>query len=279
MNIKDKLKQFNQRWGILKEESPKEAFGKFKTRILNVLKDIDSLVSEDGIGLFCQIYGIPEKWESDGYGMNRWSKNIINRLVNEQDEIEFYKLLEIIFALPINGRSGGYGMPDIDIDSLYRDVRTAIDLSNINLATSIVDGKEIIFYQKGECVLDQELVDNVFSFLDKKSGEHFKNALKFYQSKNNIKSAESLRRSLEEFFHNKLKNDSVLANNVAQLKDKLKKGGSDPQVRNIILQACNYLEQYFNENSKHHDGEIDEAENEFLIYQTGVLMRYLYKML
>lgn len=279
MNIKDKITQINQRWGILRQESPKEVFDKFKTRIFNVLKDIDRLVSEEGIGTFCQVYGIPEKWESDNLGMNRWSRNIINRLVNESNEIEFYKLLEIIFALPIRGSSGGHGRGYIDKGSLYRDICNAIDLSDVNLATSKAEDGEVIFYPKGEEALDRELVDNVFSFLNKASGDHFKNALGFYQSKNPIKSAESLRRSLEEFLHDKMKNTVVLAKNISALKDELKKDGVEPQVKNIILQACFYLEQYFNENSKHHDGDIDEAENEFLVYQTGVLMRYLNKVL
>lgn len=58
---------------------------------------------------------------------------------------------------------------------------------------------------------------------------------------------------------------------------KLKSDGRDPQVRNVIFQVFSYLDQYFNENSKHKDGDIDSAENEYLIYQIGLLMRYLDK--
>ena len=62
---------------------------------------------------------------------------------------------------------------------------------------------------------------------------------------------------------------------ISEFQTKLKSDKRDAQVRNIIGSIFNYLDQYFNENSKHNDGDIDDAENEFLIYQTGLLMRYL----
>jgi len=47
----------------------------------------------------------------------------------------------------------------------------------------------------------------------------------------------------------------------------------------VIFQIFSYLDQYFNENSKHQDGDIDEIENEFLVYQTGLLMRCLNRVI
>ena len=32
---------------------------------------------------------------------------------------------------------------------------------------------------------------------------------------------------------------------------------------------------YLNDSDKHQNGNINESENEFLIYQTGLLMRYI----
>ena len=49
--------------------------------------------------------------------------------------------------------------------------------------------------------------------------------------------------------------------------------------RNIIFGTFNYLDKYFNENSKHGDGNINEPENEFLIYQVGLFMRYIDKVI
>lgn len=274
MNFKEKLDRINKRWNIQMDESPEEGFRKFKVRICNILVNIDSQVREDDIPVFCRVYGIVEKWEHSTVGDRRWSKNIINRLVSENDEFEFYKLLEIIFALDIPG-VGSYAGTAEDKWHLYRQVLQAIELSNVNLATSVTEEDEVIFFPKGEPLLDEELVNSAFTFLAKQSSEHFVQALKDYQANKHIKSAEELRRSLEEFLRMKLNNRAGLNANISEVTKRLKDDGRDPQVRKIILQACGYLDQYFNENSKHNDGEIDEMENEFLIYQVGVLMRYL----
>lgn len=46
-------------------------------------------------------------------------------------------------------------------------------------------------------------------------------------------------------------------------------------MRNIIFQNFNFIDKYFNENSKHNDGDLQNFDNEFVIYQTGLLMRYI----
>ena len=55
----------------------------------------------------------------------------------------------------------------------------------------------------------------------------------------------------------------------------MKEDKRDPVIRNIISQVFSYLDQYFNENSKHANGDINNIENEFLIYRIGILMRYI----
>jgi hypothetical protein len=278
MDIKQKLQNFNKRWSIIDDSSHEDEFIKFKKRILNIFSDIDNQVTEESIRLFCQFYGTSEKWEHSMYRDDKWSKNIINRLNGENDEIEFYKLLEVIFSLSITSLEG-YGREVYSKGSIYEEVCQAIDLSNVNLATTVTKDREIIFYPKGEKKLDNELVNFPLSFLNKESGEHFIQALKSCQSKEHIKSAESLRRSLEEFLKYKLSNSSGLASNILTLQQQLKLDGRDAQIRNIIFQTFSYLDKYFYDNSKHNDGDIDESENEFLIYQAGLLLRYIDKVI
>jgi hypothetical protein len=276
MNLKDKMEKFNKRWNITQSETPEESFSKFKTRILNLFKDIDSHLSEESISEFCQFYGITEEWKHDYLGTQKWSRNVINRLTREQDGIEFYKLLEIIFTLNIL-TTGGYHSWETSYskDILFRDTIQALNYSNLDVELQRTNNGEIIFYPKGELELDQELVNSPLSFLSEKSSEHFIEALKLYQTNKPVKSAESLRRSIEEFLRNKLGNQKGLNANISEMQIKLKSDGRDSQVRNIVGTTLNYLDQYFNENSKHNDGAIDDSENEFLIYQTGLLMRYI----
>jgi len=275
MNLKDKMDKFNKRWSITSADSYEDAFNKFKTRILNIFEGIDQHMTNESITAFCQYYGIKEVWHS-GMMDNTWSTNIIDRLNQENIEIEFFKLIEVIFSLDIT-QTGGYRHEvTYSKDILYRKVVEVVELSNVNLSI-IVSGGEVLLYPKGEEILDQELVNSPLSFLNKESAEHFIQALQFYQSKKHVKSAESLRRALEEFLRYKLKNTKGLSANITELQIKLKSDGRDSQVRNILGSTFNYLDQYFNENSKHNDGDINDSENEFLIYQTGLLSRYINK--
>ncbi|MDP2631207.1 MAG: hypothetical protein Q8P30_00375 [Candidatus Uhrbacteria bacterium] len=274
MNLKEKMDKFNKRWSITSADSYEDAFRKFKTRILNIFQNIDQHVTDGSITAFCQFYGIKEVWHSQTYGDHSWSTNISDRLNQENDEKEFYKLIELIFSLDIT-QAGGYGgETTYSKNILFRKVVEAIDLSDTNVSIIAKDG-EVVLYPKGEKKLDEELVDSPLSFLNKESAEHLIQALQFYQSKKHIKSAESLRRSLEEFLRHKLKNAKGLNGNITELQTKLKSDKRDAQVRNIIGSIFSFLDQYFNENSKHNDGDIDDSENEFLIYQTGLLMRYV----
>lgn len=106
-------------------------------------------------------------------------------------------------------------------------------------------------------------------------------AIKFYNKRttqDSIKSAEHLRRCLEEFLRFNFGNTRGLDKNIDEVGKQLKNTKKAAELRNLITQSFKHLDLYFNENSKHKDGDIAEAENEFLLYQAGLLMRYLYKL-
>lgn len=277
MDLKEKMQKFNQRWKMEPSESYEESFKKFKTRILNILEDIDNRVPKADIALFCRFYGIKEEWIESMYNNDEWSKNIINRLKSEDNELEFYKLIELIFALNIQNSYGHRGAVENVRQRLYREVCEAIDFSNINLTTSWDKDGDIIFYPKGEELLDKNLVNHVLSFLEAKCNQHFVDSLQFARDKKWIKSAESLRRSLEEFLRDELGNQSGLAANITEIGKILKKEKNPPQIRTIVNQIFGYLDQFFNEHSKHNDGDIGENECEFMIYQVSLLMRYIHQ--
>ncbi len=274
MNLKERMEKFNKRWSITSQDSYEEAFGKFKTRILNIFQGIDRHVTDESIAAFCQYFGIKEVWHTQTYGDHSWSTNIWDRLNQEGNEKEFYRLIELILSLGIQTTMGYHREETYSKRLLVRDVAEAVNLSDVNVATTISNG-EVILYPEGEKELDEELVNSPLTFLNKESAEHFVQALQFYQAKKHVKSAESVRRALEEFLRHKLKNSKGLDANISDLQKQLKSDSRDPQVRNILFQVFTYLDQFFNENSKHNDGDIDDSENEFLIYQTGLLMRYV----
>lgn len=278
-NLKEKMKKFDQRWDIKDDATSEENFNKFKIRVLNILGDIDNHVIDEDISLFCRFYGIPEKWGYSYSGDQKFSENIINKLNSEDVQIEFFKLLEVIFSLEIKNSLYYNGASAYSKKKIYKELCEAISFSNINLVTTQVDTGEIIFYPKGEEKLDEDLVNNVLSFLDEKSNNHFVEALKFYSDKRWIKSAESLRRSLEEFLRVKLKNSAGLKANTLEISKRLKDENSPAQARNIIVCVFDYIDKYFNNESKHRDGDLEENEAEFLIYQISLLMRYINKQI
>lgn len=278
MYLKEKMKKFNKRWDIEDNEGDGDNFIKFKTGILNIFKDVDLHVDEKSIEDFCLYYGLEERWSEDFYGRKIGGDNIIRKLRSENRKIQFFALLEIIFSLNIRGVYS-YESSKNTKDDFYKKVCKAIDFSNINLATTVTSDGEIIFYPKGEEMLDDDLVNNILSCLDKKSNDHFTEALSFYSDKKWIKSAESLRRSLEEFSRVKLDNKAGLKSNILEISKRLKNEKSPLQARNIIVNVFNYIDNYFNEESKHKDGDLNENEAEFLIYQIALLMRYINKQI
>lgn len=278
-DILKKINKFNKRWEIIDDSTYEEEFKKFKTRVLNIFSDIDDNVPDEGISKFCQFLGIPEKWKHSFVGRRKWTTVIIDSLIQENDEKKFYRLLKIIFSLPIRPTDDFNYEITYSKDILYRKLAEAIKFSKVNLAITKKD-EEIILFPRGEEKLDQKLVEEVLSFLNNKSNKHFVDALNSYEKgvkKARVKSAESLRRSLEEFLRFKLENRKGLKKNIKELQTRLKEDGRDPSIRGIIFQTFKYLDTYFNENSKHKNGDINEEENEFLIYQIGLLMRYIEK--
>ena len=273
MDFKEKMKNFNRRWNITTSDSPEEAFNKFKKRVLTAFQHVEDQLTSKSVTRFCQYYAIEEKWAN--IASTRLSENIINHLKQQNTIPKLCEAIELILSLGFKD----YQDYQTSIRYNYRSetiqaIKESIELSDVNIALKKQTNGGVILCPKGEEKLDEELVNKTLSFLNENSNKHFEDALKFYQNKNPIKSAESLRRTLEEFLRYKLKNNTGLKDNITNLQKKLKNNGKS-ELRNVIFQTFNYLDKYFNEHSKHNDSNIKEPENDFLIYQIGLLMRYI----
>lgn len=278
MNFKEKQNSFKKRFGILDHHDEKKEFAKFKNRILNIFDTIDYEVDDKFIYRFCTLLGNPVR--KGQLGEINYGENIISSLKEEADERRFFFLIETLLSTLVECKQKGFKL-SCNVQSLINETFEAIEISEINLSVSIAN-QEIILHPRGEEVLDNELIEEVFSFLNPESQNHFIQALKFYEQRNqesHIKSADSVRRSIEEFLRYKLENQQGLAANIPTLGKLLKSDKRSAEIRNIITQTFSYLDKYFNDHSKHGDGDIGEEENEFLLYQSGLLMRYINKAL
>ena len=289
MNFKEHRKDFNKRWNITLSDTPQEAFQQFQQRVVNIFQGIrllcgdinstyyvngiDNIVTEESSLDFCQYYGISENLNKHGCKIT-----VIHQLMAEGNEKEFYRLIEVILSLQIRR---GFCESGKEVKQfLIKKITEAVEMSDVNVTIRHSENG-IILYPKGEEKLDKELVNTTLSFLDKESNKNFEKALKFYQSKNFRESANSLQSSLENYLRFKLKNKKGIKQNIQSVQEnleaiqkKLKASNSLHEIRNIISKVFEYLNRCFDENSKHWD-KIDEPENEFLIYQTSLLLRYI----
>ncbi len=216
MDFRQKYKAFKKRFGVAdKQLNPVKEFQAFKQRILNACEYIDNHVEDEGVVRFCTWLG---KEVVRYQGVTKYFYNIRDALVEETDEAQFYFLIELIFELPIRTESYG-GNIRYSRGILYQRVAEAFHISDIKANLTIVD-KEVLVYPRGEGVLDEGLVEDVFEFLNADSQKHFVAALKFYKQdtdESHVKSAESIRRCLEEFLRFKLNNSKGLDGNMKEL--------------------------------------------------------------
>ncbi len=278
MDLKTKIENFNRRWNLKDDESSEEKFSKFKVRVLNVLKDIDESVTNSSISKFCIAFGIKEMHQFGTFG-GVYSTNIISELKRENDRVKFFRLIETIVNLdfvPCDGRNGAFWK-----EAVYEKLQMAFNFSQINARIEKIEG-EILILPAGEKLLDEEVIDHVLSFLDGDTSSHFIDALKYYEQgskKSRVKSVDHLRRALEEQLRYELKNKKGLKTNIPILGGKLKSISVNNDIKNTVIQLIKSLDNVFNENSKHNDGIIFEPENEYLIYQVALLMRYIHKIM
>lgn len=278
MDLQTKMENFNKRWNIEDNESNEEKFTKFENRVMNNFEQIDSYISDSSISHFCNALGIKEIWTEGPFG-NVYGYNIINTLKHEKDFVKYFRTIEIIFSLDFKNKNEKKGERQKEI--LYLLMKKAFAYSNINARLEKIED-EIFVLPVGEKLLDEEIVDHVLSFLDNDALSHFSAALKDYEKNtetDRVGSVDHLRRSLEEQLRKELENHKGLQKNIPELGKKLKSMQVNNDVKNIIVSILNSLDKLFNENSKHKDGIISEPENEYLIYQVALLMRYVHNVI
>lgn len=139
--------------------------------------------------------------------------------------------------------------------------------------------KEIISFPSGEKSLDEELVDKPLSFLEGNILIEFKKALKNFSDSKWEECSEKVRRTLEEYLRFKLTTNKGLQAAIPELGKRLKDLPDFPvHLKNTQVTILHALDVNFNEASKHQSKTFGEVECEYLIYQAGLIMRFLDKI-
>lgn len=137
----------------------------------------------------------------------------------------------------------------------------------------------VVSFPAGEKLLDEELVETPLSFLEGNPLEEYKKALKNFRDLRWEECSEKIRRTLEEYIRSKLDTTKGLKGAIPELGKKLKYLPEFPaHLQNTLVSILHTLDINFNEASKHQSKTFGEAECEFLIYQAGLIMRFLNKI-
>ncbi len=281
MNLEDHREKFNKRWNISSDYTPEEAFKGFKKRILYLLNNIDSLVTNEGHISFCQYYAIEPKFTEvtvyDEILLESGEPKQIT-IINYLKQLKFSEFLRCIEVIHSLEKSKEYGKDNLN-EYLFKEISTLIEYSSgVNFRLGKDNKGYIFFYKSGEELLDKRVVNHALSFLRNDENKLFVEALKFFEQKKYTDSAERLRKTIESFLRYKLENKKGLKENIKELGKTLKNNKSDKDIRKVIFSTFGYLDNYFNDNSKH-KSKVDENENEYLIYQCSLLMNYINRLL
>lgn len=210
-----------------------------------------------------------------------------------------------------NGTRHIFKFLNIQNSDLIKNLQECFEISNVNVKlmfdrSNHTNYFEIDFYPKGDKVLDKTLVDEVLPMLNEGSKYQYLQALKCYLNCEYLTSADHLRKTLEswlkETFNLKATLENIIKNIDSNLKavlgQKIKeKYGKDFNkatvqinyisefVDNVFPSFYELLKEYtriHNDIIKHPSKVIPklvEAELEFILYQTGAIIRFINNIL
>lgn len=163
-----------------------------------------------------------------------------------------------------------------------KEFRTAITdaltsiLDDLNIQIDILKDKDGVFiFPKGAKELDDALVSEPLEWLEAypKAHKTYCIALKQYTEGEYIRdTADNLRKALEEFLQEFLGNEKNLETNKTEICKYLGNQGVDAGITGLFQPLINSYKNINDRMVKHND-KVDKKLLEFLLYQTGVLIR------
>lgn len=245
--------------------SDEEKFNVLKTSICSMMKTI-----ADGFTNEIAAYAFPAYFISVG---EFYSYAFLNDVISSINSAK--SLPELIYKYST--------FKDIAI-KIYKNKETkallkkflANRMNELNIPYEIVKDKEGEFIiPKGAKELDDALVSDVLEWLNEypQTRKTYTIALRQYANGENPRDvADNLRKAFEEFLQELLENNRNLENNKSEIKTYLASKGVDAEYIGIYHQLIGTYKTINDMYAKHHD-KTDQSILEFLLYQTGVLMR------
>ena len=157
-----------------------------------------------------------------------------------------------------------------------RNIQDAICITGVPLIIKQTNN-DVLLFPSGAKLLDRKLVDDNLDWLSlyQKSYEAYKTALLKIGKKGEERDVvDYLRLSLELLLKDILHNKKSLENQKIELGNYLKSKNVSVEISNLFWTVLDHYSKYQNDKAKH-GNMVSTDEVEFILYLTGVLMRFL----
>ncbi len=262
------IKSFYKRWNISTDE--KQQWEIFRKRVTNSLVVLEYIVSEKDVEKhFFEFVG-------ELYQMNPWpsinafaavsDSKIYKCFLQTNEFTDFLFLIQALFSNPQISRTKK--------NKFANKVKDAVIISGLQIDILTVKN-DFIIYPAGAKILDENLVNDPLSWISHYPQVYgtYKQALSFLKEQNKQREVlDNLRLSLELLLKHILQNNSSLENQKSALGQYLKQ--QSHEIRNLFITLIDYFCKYQNDRVKHGIG-YKQNEVELILYQTGVLIRFL----
>lgn len=251
----------------------------FKQKIFNVLNIISDdcysgCIDYDEYFNFCDITGMPlnTNYNADYHNRSRFEHclSIIERTTTLADFLAYY------IALVSSVKTNKYSDRCWTRSEFSNLLCKTLEESHIPFELA-EDNKEYFIFPKGAKELDDALVSEPLEWLKDYPQAHktYCIALKQYSEGIYIRDvADNLRKALEEFLQEFLGNAKNLESNKTEICKYLGTHGVDAGITGLFQPLINSYKNINDRIAKHNDA-VDEKLLEFLLYQTGVLIRMI----
>lgn len=270
-----RIANFHRRWNI--ELSEKERWESLRSRLLNAYADIVSYVfigegeEEDE---FFNTLGIHTRRvirvvnAGDNISGLLSESSVYTYFYEQHDMKKFLLGIEVLFWLNVIGQEAR--------SRFAAAIQEAIEITGVPLEMKLLDD-EVVFYPAGAKLLDEKLVNDNLNWLSGYANAYkpFRSALEDLGVKGKERNVlDQLRLSLELLLKELLGNGKSLENQQAALGAYLKDKDTSPEIAQLYWKVVDFYCKYQNDKAKHGDNAKPD-EVEFMLYQTGAMMRFL----
>ena len=294
-NTQRKISLFNKRWNVTFDDT--STFQHLKNRLLFILDEVLGkyvLSNTSFQNRYAYLIGyqapVPLSGDLNLIYKNVEAKNIgfqstqiYQEFFKAQNQITIVWLLQYLFLVLEEGKY--YDSQDLRLkkrDELAEKVKEVLKLTpNIHIRL-YKNRNGVHILPIGAKPLDEALVNDVLVWLDDypEIKKHYYEALQMVMEKNPLvirNLLDNLRLSLEMLLKIVLKNNEPLEEQSKYLKRWLNLRGIEENIRLMFtdLLSRDRYTQLMNEAVKHGDRVWQPAEIEFLVYQTGMFIRFL----